>query len=89
MLACTGQQVCKLQTALAASFSHLILFVIVRQEGKLKPQAVISHILPLREASKGYDVFNAKRADPACLPVICWIFESGNTHAMHVPGSAM
>ena len=38
----------------------------LQQEGKLRPQAVISHILPLKEADKGYDVFNAKRAHPAC-----------------------
>jgi hypothetical protein len=35
------------------------------QEGKLRPQAVISHILPLKEAAKGYEIFNAKREHPS------------------------
>lgn len=31
------------------------------QEGKLKPAAVTSHIMPLKEAAKGYEIFNSKR----------------------------
>jgi threonine dehydrogenase-like Zn-dependent dehydrogenase len=40
------------------------------KEGKLRPQAVISHILPLKEADKGYDVFNAKRDSEKCIKVV-------------------
>jgi threonine dehydrogenase-like Zn-dependent dehydrogenase len=40
------------------------------QEGKLRPQAVISHIMPLKEASRGYEVFNAKRDTDKCMKVV-------------------
>ena len=31
------------------------------QDGKLKPYAVTSHIMPLKDAAKGYEIFNSKR----------------------------
>jgi threonine dehydrogenase-like Zn-dependent dehydrogenase len=40
------------------------------KEGKLRPQAVISHILPLKEAAKGYEIFNAKRDTDKCIKVV-------------------
>lgn len=40
------------------AYWHKLLDMI--QDGKLKPAAVISHILPLKEAAKGYQIFNDK-----------------------------
>ena len=36
------------------------------QEGKLKPHAVTSHIMPLKDAAKGYEIFNSKRERSHC-----------------------
>jgi threonine dehydrogenase-like Zn-dependent dehydrogenase len=43
-----------------------ILYVPVLQDGKLKPAAVTSHIMPLKDASKGYEIFNSKRECSLC-----------------------
>jgi threonine dehydrogenase-like Zn-dependent dehydrogenase len=40
--------------------------MLVLQEGKLKPHAVTSHILPLKDAAKGYEIFNSKRECDHC-----------------------
>ena len=37
-------------------------------KGKLKPEAIITHRLPLTEAARGYEIFNEKQED--CRKVV-------------------
>lgn len=38
------------------------------QEGRLAPEAIITHRLPLADAARGYEVFDEKRED--CRKVV-------------------
>lgn len=53
------------QTPCQAYWNDLLKWT---KEGKLKPDAVITHHLPLSEAAKGYKIFNDKEDD--CLKVV-------------------
>ena len=53
------------QTPVQAFWQKLLKLI---QEGKLTPEMVITHELPLTEAAKGYKIFNGK--EDGCVKVV-------------------
>jgi hypothetical protein len=48
--------------------------------GKLKPSMVITHVLPIEQAPKGYQIFNDKQ--DGCIKVV---LQPGATEAITMP----
>jgi threonine dehydrogenase-like Zn-dependent dehydrogenase len=70
------------QTPVQAYWKELLQYI---QEGKLKPHAVTSHIMPLKDAAKGYEIFNSKREEDRCTKVV---LKPGGTQETFISGAA-
>eukprot|EP00879_Flechtneria_rotunda_P000578 GHRR01000686.1.p1 GENE.GHRR01000686.1~~GHRR01000686.1.p1 ORF type:complete len:446 (+),score=129.49 GHRR01000686.1:589-1926(+) len=65
------------QTPVQRYWPHLLPKV---QSGELKPSLVITHVLPLEDAPKGYELFNDKK--DGCIKVV---LQPGATQPMYRP----